>query len=176
MTSSNAPSRSRQVRELTEATGWSSRTAMRFLAEAEARGAESIVGREHQIAGYVPAKSDQFFRASKSQYASTRFSKNGSLETDIPVYYAPPNITDLQQRLKAAQSAADFHNKSCDAAISEVLARGKYIAALKGVAVAALEWIDAVPPEQRASLPEMPGFNREWADNVIKNDGWESND
>lgn len=38
---------------------------------------------------------------------------------------------------------------------------------LKAVAEAALAWIDAVPAEVRESLPAMPGFDRDWADETI---------
>lgn len=36
------------------------------------------------------------------------------------------------------------------------------------VAEWALEWIDAVPKEVAASLPVMPGFDRDWANQVIE--------
>lgn len=39
--------------------------------------------------------------------------------------------------------------------------------ALLSVARAALEWIDAVPSDIVADLPAMPGFSRDWADEVI---------
>ncbi|WP_236346372.1 hypothetical protein [Enterobacter cancerogenus] len=35
------------------------------------------------------------------------------------------------------------------------------------VAGAALDYIDALPPEVVASLPAMPGFDRDWAENVL---------
>lgn len=37
----------------------------------------------------------------------------------------------------------------------------------KDVARAALDYIDALPPEVVASLPAMPGFDRDWAENVL---------
>lgn len=36
---------------------------------------------------------------------------------------------------------------------------------------AALEWIDAVPAEIVASLPPMPGFDRDWADGLADGGG-----
>ena len=39
---------------------------------------------------------------------------------------------------------------------------------LAKVARAALDWIDAVPAEIAASLPTMPGFDRDWAEEAIK--------
>jgi len=36
---------------------------------------------------------------------------------------------------------------------------------LKEVAVAMLEWIDAVPSDTQ--LPSMPGFEREWVDEIL---------
>ncbi|WP_190320718.1 hypothetical protein [Enterobacter bugandensis] len=35
------------------------------------------------------------------------------------------------------------------------------------VARAALDYIDALPPDVVASLPAMPGFDRDWAENVL---------
>jgi len=35
------------------------------------------------------------------------------------------------------------------------------------VAGAALDYIDALPPDVVASLPAMPGFDRDWAENVL---------
>lgn len=43
------------------------------------------------------------------------------------------------------------------------------IFALLNVAKSALEWIDAVPSKVVADLPTMPGFSRDWADEVINN-------
>lgn len=36
------------------------------------------------------------------------------------------------------------------------------------VAEAALRWIDAIPKEVVASLPAMPGFDRDWAEDVME--------
>jgi len=50
----------------------------------------------------------------------------------------------------------------------EVLANGLLISAapeLLELAEAALEWIDSVP--QDTELPAMPGFDRDWAENVL---------
>lgn len=38
---------------------------------------------------------------------------------------------------------------------------------LVAVARAALDYIDALPKEVVASLPAMPGFDRDWAENVL---------
>ncbi|BEM64202.1 hypothetical protein SME23J_32290 [Serratia marcescens] len=43
----------------------------------------------------------------------------------------------------------------------------KRTASLQEVAVAMREWIDAVPSEVAASLPTMPGVDRDWVDEVI---------
>jgi hypothetical protein len=43
----------------------------------------------------------------------------------------------------------------------------EYISALLDVAIALREWIDAVPDEVAASLPTMPGIDRDWVDSVI---------
>ncbi|CAI1788404.1 Uncharacterised protein [Serratia entomophila] len=40
-------------------------------------------------------------------------------------------------------------------------------AELLDVAIALREWIDAVPSELAASLPTMPGVDRDWVDEVI---------
>jgi len=40
-------------------------------------------------------------------------------------------------------------------------------AELLDVAIALREWIEAVPSEVAASLPTMPGFDRDWVDEVI---------
>lgn len=42
-----------------------------------------------------------------------------------------------------------------------------YVSALLDVAIALREWIDAVPDEVAASLPTMPGVDRDWVDSVI---------
>ncbi|MGQ6073492.1 hypothetical protein ACUNGV_27920 [Serratia sp. IR-2025] len=44
------------------------------------------------------------------------------------------------------------------------------IAGVQEVAVALREWIDAVPDEVAASLPTMPGVDRDWVDSVISGD------
>lgn len=38
---------------------------------------------------------------------------------------------------------------------------------LIAVARAALDYIDAIPPEIAASFPVMPGFDRDWAEEVL---------
>jgi hypothetical protein len=43
----------------------------------------------------------------------------------------------------------------------------EYVSALLDVAIALREWIDAVPDEVAASLPTMPGVDRDWVDSVI---------
>lgn len=60
-------------------------------------------------------------------------------EPKIPLYTRPANFAALEDRVKE----------------------------LKAVAEAALAWIDAVPAEVRESLPAMPGFDRDWADETI---------
>lgn len=48
-----------------------------------------------------------------------------------------------------------------------VLALLRQTEALKEVACAALDYIDALPSETVATLPVMPGFDRDWAENAI---------
>lgn len=38
---------------------------------------------------------------------------------------------------------------------------------VKSVARAALDYIDALPKDVVAALPAMPGFDRDWAENVL---------
>lgn len=45
---------------------------------------------------------------------------------------------------------------------------------LLSVARAMLDYIDALPSDVVASLPTMPGFDRDWADEVIEAANWEA--
>lgn len=43
----------------------------------------------------------------------------------------------------------------------------QHIKELVSALSASLEWIDAIPEEAAASLPVMPGFDRDWASNLL---------
>ena len=45
--------------------------------------------------------------------------------------------------------------------------KDELIQELRSALRAALGWIDAVPDETVNSLPSMPGFDRDWADNLL---------
>lgn len=49
--------------------------------------------------------------------------------------------------------------------MSELELAKRRIKDLTDVAIAMRDWIDAVPAD--VALPAMPGFDRDWADNVI---------
>ncbi len=44
---------------------------------------------------------------------------------------------------------------------------GMTIKELQSALSAALEWIDAIPKDVAAKLPTMPGFDRDWAENLL---------
>lgn len=51
--------------------------------------------------------------------------------------------------------------------ITRLVSAAQHPAAIAEVARAALDYIDALPSDVVAALPTMPGFDRDWAENVL---------
>jgi hypothetical protein len=51
--------------------------------------------------------------------------------------------------------------------VDSVITAGFNTKDVKSVARAALDYIDAIPKDVVATLPAMPGFDRDWAENVL---------
>ncbi|MEX7639649.1 hypothetical protein [Serratia marcescens] len=74
----------------------------------------------------------------------------------------------LVDRRKAASGSICWQNGGKDLPHgTELFTAPPADAALFGVSIALREWIDAVPREVAASLPKMPGVDRDWVDSII---------
>lgn len=81
----------------------------------------------------------------------------------VPDLYSIPrrNIATVNMRpdlvMSEMRDGDNLYAVPVEANVSEIIT----------VAKAMREWIDAIPKDVVASLPAMPGFDRDWADEVI---------